>query len=1213
MTGATIVRGDDIRCGQVSATTSTENESIGANPRSTIVFMLSVEDNCLGIDFKTGRHAIEQVWRGQSTDCLSDWLEASLRGISKAQKERVIENPISLVMLYTTQFIQIAACHLELCRREWTELYERYANTSAVYGNEDNRKQVRKIVKDHSRRLQYLQVSRKRIKCFSDEAESVLDSDDDNQLSVLQEDFGNLATEMESLKSAYDTFLEQQVNKISLYESRLSANEARNLNRLSYLAFVFAPLSLASSFFSTSIKPLGGKTPVWIFAITCLATLIFAFFVLGLSSIRRVREWVSGASIFLAGVTVWCFECCSCMISGGSHGIEQSELPRTEPEKRLYSSTTRIQSTFPQLNHSFPLNHEIADSSSPKGSKSYDSTVSVLAPYSSSKVTTMESTSQASSTTHSFSSKDTGLQKRLKPRIPINDSTRRKLEYVSDKVTSAANPQLREVYFDQVPRPDSSTFQYLAQHRPTTRQASSTKVVIVEERRMPTIAETSAQPESSEASSSSGKTGSYTSEDAAEDRDPTTDPDSQIPYGLRPGNMIYKHNRTALHQAAYDGDMHLVRLLLGKGPGAIDQKDKKGRTPLCLAAKKGHLPIVKYLIEIGAIPYRRNEWGPSRKQTNAFTLAAINRQEEVMVVLLEWYKQDLKRSSNMPRDESEDEKMELMVGDTLAEACGRKDIATVEAVIKACKAQGDWYDYDYERGLYFAASNGLLDAIPLLANAMVYEGSAQRELSRLLTRAVEDASNASTLVKKLLEEGASTDIRNPLVLACNHGLESMVLLLLESGADPNLNYERLPLAVAAEQGSIPLLEILLNAKADVNGIDVVQSAARGGDVGTMRFLIDSGANIHVEQSPQYESRGYISEPLQCAAAKGYDAMVRFLLETGIIPSTPSPYSKPYSKGEAAFVDACSYNHESTALLLVDAGVDIHIKDGGGRNSDTTPNHSESIATIAMLHAAKHGMPKLMKHALDAGASANAYDPNVDYWQSLLDIAVESGNAETVTLLLEYGADIQDGGVSQTPLHTAIENKKLDVTQLLLERGADVESTASDEKETPLHVAAGKDMVAFATLLLSHNAEIESVDKDGQTPLHKAAREGYVAMVNMLLEKGAKIDARDREEWTPVHRAAWNRHADVVELLKRKGADMQATTDSGLTVEDFLDSDAGADTASVKAAGQMGADDHALIGTSTSSSPHSREYSPQSNVIEVHPRGERVLHPKTRRR
>ncbi|UPA54996.1 ankyrin repeat domain-containing protein [Wolbachia pipientis] len=63
-------------------------------------------------------------------------------------------------------------------------------------------------------------------------------------------------------------------------------------------------------------------------------------------------------------------------------------------------------------------------------------------------------------------------------------------------------------------------------------------------------------------------------------------------------------NRTALHHAAENGRLDVVKRLIKKG---VDIKDSQNRTPLHYAAENGHLDVVKYLVENGANIYLEDD------------------------------------------------------------------------------------------------------------------------------------------------------------------------------------------------------------------------------------------------------------------------------------------------------------------------------------------------------------------------------------------------------------------------------------------------------------------------------------------------------------------------------------------------------------------------------------------------------------------------------
>jgi hypothetical protein len=78
---------------------------------------------------------------------------------------------------------------------------------------------------------------------------------------------------------------------MAIQESRRSIKEAVSVKRLTQLAFVFIPLSYASSLFGMNINEMTGNgSSLWIFVVTSLALLISAMCFWGLSSTIQ-RRW----------------------------------------------------------------------------------------------------------------------------------------------------------------------------------------------------------------------------------------------------------------------------------------------------------------------------------------------------------------------------------------------------------------------------------------------------------------------------------------------------------------------------------------------------------------------------------------------------------------------------------------------------------------------------------------------------------------------------------------------------------------------------------------------------------------------------------------------------------------------------------------------------------------------------------------------------------
>ncbi|PLB47727.1 hypothetical protein P170DRAFT_465311 [Aspergillus steynii IBT 23096] len=263
------------------------NPTKNEQPQYTI-FLLVNEDNCLGIDFNTYSTTLDQLVHAYE-GTPHESFEARLRSKNEEERRDVLKDPIILIWDYIAALSSSFSCQLELYRRRWNILYEPYANTSVVYGDAGDRDHVREEARQLSIHLQYIQRCLQTLNQAVSRQQTRNPTANESGLDELIQDFEQMLTQLESLKLAYDTFIEQQVSKISLSEARKSMTEARDLQRLSYLGFVFAPLSLASSFFSINIRPLGGHAPLWLFIVTAMSILILSILIL-LSFTPRVHR-----------------------------------------------------------------------------------------------------------------------------------------------------------------------------------------------------------------------------------------------------------------------------------------------------------------------------------------------------------------------------------------------------------------------------------------------------------------------------------------------------------------------------------------------------------------------------------------------------------------------------------------------------------------------------------------------------------------------------------------------------------------------------------------------------------------------------------------------------------------------------------------------------------------------------------------------------------
>jgi ankyrin repeat protein len=145
--------------------------------------------------------------------------------------------------------------------------------------------------------------------------------------------------------------------------------------------------------------------------------------------------------------------------------------------------------------------------------------------------------------------------------------------------------------------------------------------------------------------------------------------------------------------------------------------------------------------------------------------------------------------------------------------------------------------------------------------------------------------------------------------------------------------------------------------------------------------------------------------------------------------------------------------------------------------------------------------------LDAGAGAAA---KVKGWQHELDacyFACHSGQADTLDLLLERGAD------ANSALTAAVWSGCETLGAICLRRGADPDR-AVDSGKPLLNNLIRWGQIKPALWLLGKGAGANRTDEHGWTALHQAVSRGNERVVRALLAAGASRTQRDLDGFTP---------------------------------------------------------------------------------------------------
>lgn len=428
-------------------------------------------------------------------------------------------------------------------------------------------------------------------------------------------------------------------------------------------------------------------------------------------------------------------------------------------------------------------------------------------------------------------------------------------------------------------------------------------------------------------------------------------------------------------------------------------------------------------------------------------------------------------------------------------------------------------------GTWFAAALALAGAFslaaPSLSPAAAQSGSSSTGPDRRLVDAVQQRDFETA--RGLLAAGGGVNVpqgdgATALAWAAHWDEVDLASKLIAAGADVGAANDLgvTPLMLAAANGSLPLVELLLAAGAAPDaarptGDTALMFAARAGSLEVVRRLAAAGANPNARTAGGHTA-------LMWAAAEAHAGVAQALIDHG-----------------AALVDVRTAATPFVPRRRRPRRGPILLREGEAANPAEFPRDGET----------------------DPPRTAGGFTP--------LLYAVLAGDGETVRVLLDAGADVNDAspdGVSALML--ALTKRHEDLALLLLDRGADPNYDRRDAARTARVRAGGTRGPATVA------AAAESVDFAGYTALHVAAATGQHRALRALLAAGAAPDApMDRPKrftdafevgvfaspgagrltqrgTTPFMVAAKTVDVEAMRILAAAGADPFATTDDGTT-------------------------------------------------------------------
>ena len=554
---------------------------------------------------------------------------------------------------------------------------------------------------------------------------------------------------------------------------------------------------------------------------------------------------------------------------------------------------------------------------------------------------------------------------------------------------------------------------------------------------------------------------------------------------------------TLLHQAAWNGDVAIIDLLLARG---FDVNTPGGDNALALhfAAEAGRFEAVKRLVEAGSDVNHvadEHELGPIGWATH------LNLDEQIAAYLIE---------------------QGAHVHIFAAIAMGRADLvrqiieadpSQLERPMAACEGR--------RRPLHLAVAKNQPEIVKLLlesgADAAVRDASGHTPLALLPDGA--DPVMREGLVGQTREMGFAEALATERFDLAERLLRDDPARLKAGGQDEHALYR------AAAAGRANVVRWLIAHGGDVNGrIDedchqtVLHAAAHDDRLDVIRVLLEAGVD------PTLRDERWNATPASWAGYANQKQAEALLSEAEAKARQANEQAETDDQPAKAAVEAASTGDHAALAAILDAHPEAIEATGGTWDQP-------------LLHlAASKGHLDVVNLLLERGFDVNTRDEGDNAYA--LHFAAGDGRLDVVKRLVEAGGDIHGEGddheMGVLGWATCLGGYHEDVARFLLERGArhhifsavamddeqmvrkfveadpaqlDRRMSRNEHHRRPLHHAVVKNRPAMVALLLELGADAHQRDESGATPLTYAAEGADEAMLALLQEAGVQMDVR----------------------------------------------------------------------------------------------------------
>ncbi|XP_059094121.1 ankyrin-1-like [Tigriopus californicus] len=594
-------------------------------------------------------------------------------------------------------------------------------------------------------------------------------------------------------------------------------------------------------------------------------------------------------------------------------------------------------------------------------------------------------------------------------------------------------------------------------------------------------------------------------------------------------------------------------------------KDNEDRTPIHLAAERGHTATVEFLAE----KFKANVYDRARDGSTLMHLAALHGHSDTAMVLFK---------KGVP----------LLMPNRYG-----------------------------ARGIHTAAMHGHVSVISTLIQKGEDVDCTTNDNYTALHLAVE--AGKATVVEALLGQGAKVHIRGgksgetALHIASRidevRG-EKCTRMLLKSGADPNMTMSngRTALHVAAENGTMVNIKFLLQNGSDVmlmdgegetalhkaaktchqptvkeillfisqalgDCSDFVQKQNKLGETALHHACRIVKGNLHFKNedvilirtlmefksNPTIQTFNTKESVLHYIAAAGNADILEELLKHMHAGQIQLAVNQQTATGWSPLCMSSAKGHINVTHLLLENNARVDVFDHEGKSSlhlAAEVGSTDCCQLLVRKNAFVNSRTKNGWTAIHFGAlkghidlvkvMVKKYDATVDAVtmkkQTPLHLAALSGKLEMCRLLLDLDASMDSADeMGQKPIHMAATSDKPEVILLFLKARPSLVSSATKDGSTCAHIAAKRGSALVIKELMKFDKSVVLSSKNKITdsaPIHIASEGGHREVVKILLQAGAAVDEENKSGFTPVHIAAKFGHTELIEEFAENGVTMR---------------------------------------------------------------------------